>query len=128
MAARTDALGVDARVGDTVTIGVWGGHGVRKMDVGRRAVVEGFGRPRPDGTARLILAHPGDGEPSPIARGEHEPVTYVLVARRDGQPGHEGNKPAHIEVRTQVVQRCSACGSDAEHHVTYVREHGKCVL
>jgi uncharacterized metal-binding protein YceD (DUF177 family) len=35
--------------------------------------------------------------------------------------------PAHIQVGTKVVLRCSACGSDAAHHVAYVQEKGVCV-
>lgn len=39
----------------------------------------------------------------------------------------EGQK-AHVRLGTIVTQACSACGSTAEHHVAYVREHGVCVV
>jgi hypothetical protein len=35
---------------------------------------------------------------------------------------------AHIVLGSITVQACSACGSTAEHHVAYVREHGLCVV
>jgi hypothetical protein len=116
MSPRADALGVEVRVGDTVTVTAWGAP-VRLSDVGRRSEVTGA-----TAQGRLVLL---DGD---IAGGRAVPVSCVLVARRDGQPGHEGNR---ARVDATVVGHCSACGAseaDAPQHVAYVRAHGKCVL
>jgi hypothetical protein len=40
----------------------------------------------------------------------------------------EDEAEAHIQLGTVKVQRCSACGSQVEHHLAYVREHGKCIV
>lgn len=82
----TDTLGVEVLVGDTVTITAWGAP-VRLTDTGRRATVTGVNR-----AGNLTL----DGGPlhahDPIANGRGVRPGYVTVARRDGAPGHEGNR------------------------------------
>lgn len=81
----TDALGATIQRGDTVTVIAWGAP-VRLIDTGRRARVVNF---TPAGN--VILAdthHPTD----PIARGRAVSPGYLAVARRDGKPGHEGNR------------------------------------
>lgn len=53
-----------------------------------------------------------------------------------GKPRHAGhmscdlvdNPAAHISLRSKIVQVCSNCGSEAEHHVQFVRDTGKCVI
>lgn len=36
---------------------------------------------------------------------------------------------AHIALKSKpLVKVCSACGSDAPHHVEYVETHGVCVV
>lgn len=81
----TDTLGVPVGIGDTVTVTSWGAP-VRLVDTGRKAKVVGFTR-----TGNVVLEdldHPHD----PIARGRAVRPGYLAVARRDGLPGHEGNK------------------------------------
>lgn len=79
-----DTLGVRIMVGDTVRVTSWGAP-IRLADVGRTAQVRGVTRRR-----RLILA---DTDPvDPIARGGAVSPGCVAVARRDGTPGHEGNR------------------------------------
>ena len=83
----TDSLGVDILVGDTVTSSSWGAP-VRLTDTGRRATVIGVNR-----AGNLVLDDPS--EPlNPIAGGRGVRPGYVLVARRDGERGHEGNRTA----------------------------------
>jgi hypothetical protein len=76
MSTATDALGVTLRVGDTVTVLHWGGN-VRLSDCGRRAVLRGWNR------ANFLIL---DGFDKGV------PTHAVAVARRDGLPGHEGNR------------------------------------
>lgn len=80
----TDTLGVTIEVGDTVTVTSWGAP-VRLVDTGRRALVVGFTR---SGNVHL-LAEYSDA----IANGRAVSPGMLAVARRDGQPGHEGNAP-----------------------------------
>ena len=84
----TDSLGVEFRVGDTVTVSAWGAP-VRLIDTGRRAEVAGFTR---SGNIRLRELTPAAAA-DPIARGLAVRPGCLLVARRDGAPGHEGNRP-----------------------------------
>lgn len=79
----TDSLGVEILIGDRVTITSWG-HPVRLTDCGRTAVVEGLNQA---GNLRLSNEYGIDQ----IARGRGVRPGYVLVARRDGAQGHEGN-------------------------------------
>lgn len=81
----TDALGVTIAVGDTVTVIAYGAP-VRLVDTGRKATVAGLTR-----AGNVLLEdhnHPHD----PIARGRAVRPGYLAVARRDGLPGHEGNR------------------------------------
>jgi hypothetical protein len=81
----TDALGVEIKRGDTVTVIAYGAP-VRLIDTGRRARVVNF---TPYGNVLLADTHnPHD----PIARGKAVSPGLLAVARRDGQPGHEGNR------------------------------------
>jgi hypothetical protein len=78
-----DNLGVTFEVGDRVTV-VGYGYGVRLADTGRTGIVTGFTR----GRVRLDTVNAlGD----PIARGKAVHPSCILVARRDGAPGHQGN-------------------------------------
>lgn len=74
----TDSLGVEILVGDTVTVSGWGWN-VRLADVGHRFVVTGV-------TWAGNLTHDSD-----VADGFTVHPSCVLVARRDGSTGHEGN-------------------------------------
>lgn len=74
-----DTLGVEILVGDTVTVTSWGWN-VRLADTGRRFTVTGV-------TWAKNLTHDTD-----VAAGYTVHPSCVAVARRDGQPGHEGNK------------------------------------
>ena len=83
--ALVDALGVEIQPGDTVTVIAWGDP-VRLTDTGRQARVVSF---TPAGNVLLADAHhPLD----PIARGRAVSPGLLAVARRDGRPGHEGNR------------------------------------
>lgn len=75
---HTDSLGVEILVGDTVTVASWG-DGVRLADVGHRFLVTGLSRAK-------NLTHDTD-----VADGRAVRPGNVLVARRDGTPGHQGN-------------------------------------
>lgn len=55
----------------------------------------------------------------PVENEEHEDLAHDITADSDAD--------AHIQLGSMTVQRCSACGSDAPHHVKYVLEHGVCV-
>jgi len=79
----TDTLGVAIRHGDTVTVTSWGGP-VRLIDTGRRAIVVDFTH-----AGNVVLS---DDYADPIARGRAVSPGMLAVARRDGQPGHEGNR------------------------------------
>lgn len=37
------------------------------------------------------------------------------------------NRPAHIELQVRRIERCSNCGSEAPHHVEYVKKYHLCV-
>lgn len=80
-----DTLGVPVEIGDTVRVTSWGAP-VRLTDTGRLATVAGFSR-----TGNIVLDE-GTDEPDPIARGRSVRPGYLAVQRRDGQPGHEGNR------------------------------------
>lgn len=81
-----DTLGVTIRRGDTVTVIAWGAP-VRLIDTGRLARVVSI---TPRGNVILADTHnPSD----PIARGRSVSPGLLAVARRDGRPGHEGNRP-----------------------------------
>lgn len=75
----TDTLGVAIRVGDVVTVIGWGWN-VRLIDTGRTFTVTGI-------TWAGNLTH--DTE---VADGYSVHPSCVAVARRDGKPGHEGNR------------------------------------
>lgn len=81
---HTDSLGVEILVGDTVTVASWGSP-VRLTDTGRRATVTGVNR------AGNLTLDTHDNSADPIANGRGVRPGYVLVARRDGAQGHEGN-------------------------------------
>lgn len=82
----TDSLGVEFLIGDTVTVSAWGGS-VRLADTGRRAVVTGVTAAR-----NLVLDTLQAFGDDPIANGRSVRPGCLLVARRDGTPGHEGNR------------------------------------
>jgi hypothetical protein len=92
VSAPTDCLGVEILPGDTVMVSSWGGN-VRLTDVGRSAAVTGF---TAAGNVRLDDAR-GEGVGF-IARGTAVRPACLIVARRDGQPGHEGNRPEDAKV------------------------------
>ncbi len=75
----TDRLNVPINVGDTVMVTAWGGH-VRLTDVRESFRVTGI-------TARRNLMHDTD-----VANGRAIGPGYVIVLRRDGAPGFEGNR------------------------------------
>ena len=77
-----DTLGVPIQVDDVVVVTAWG-HPVRLVDTGRRAQVVGF-------TDRGNVKLENEGS-DPIARGRAVDPGCLAVARRDGQPGYEGN-------------------------------------
>jgi hypothetical protein len=87
--AITDALGVTFEVGDTVTVAGYG-YGVRLTDCGRRVTVIGFTR-----AGNVVhdggMAH-GANPLDLVANGRAIRPACILVARRDGEPGHEGNR------------------------------------
>lgn len=84
--ASLDSLGVEIREGDTVMV-VHHGYGISLNDCGRKVRVVGF---TPQGNLKF------EDDPSnlysPTAGGRALRPGCVLVARRDGQPGHEGNR------------------------------------
>jgi hypothetical protein len=85
MKMTSDNLGVEFQIGDTVRVSGYG-DGVRLTDCGRFATVIGF---TPRGNVRIDTAAPhGD----PIANGRPVRPAYLMVLRRDGQPGLEGNR------------------------------------
>lgn len=85
-----DALGVTIEPGDTVMVIAYGAP-VRLIDTGRRAAVLGFTR---TGNVQLEdITYPHN----PIARGLAVRPGTLAVARRDGNPGHEGNLPVYRE-------------------------------
>lgn len=75
-----DGLGVAIEVGDRVIITAWG-DGPRLADVRTKGTVTGFAR------TRLIVSWDAE-QNGPI--GNIHPA-YVTVARRDGEPGFQGN-------------------------------------
>lgn len=84
---RSDALGVEILIGDTVHVTAWGAP-VRLVDVGRRALVVAVNR-----AGNLVLDGTAFGYGhDPIAGGRGVPAGYVTVARRDGVTGFEGNR------------------------------------
>lgn len=83
----TDSLGVEFLIGDTVTVSAWGGS-VRLGDVNRRAVVVGVT------AARNLVLETLQAFGDPIANGRSVRPGCLLVARRDGTLGHEGNRGA----------------------------------
>lgn len=83
----TDSLGTDILIGDTVVIASWGAP-VRLCDTGRRAVVTGVNR-----AGNLVLDSAAGGNAhDPIANGKGVRPGHCIVARRDGEPGYEGNR------------------------------------
>ena len=79
MLTAKDALGVEIQVGDTVTV-VHYGYSARLMDTGRRVTVTGF-------TRAGNVTH----DDPKVANGRALRPGCLAVARRDGEPGHEGN-------------------------------------
>lgn len=75
----TDGLGVEILIGDIVTIIGWGWN-VRLSDVGHKTTITGI-------TWARNLQHDTDD-----ADGYTLHPSCVAVARRDGKPGHEGNR------------------------------------
>lgn len=84
----TDTLGVEIEAGDVVTVTAWGDP-IRLIDTGRRALVDGF---TTRGNVRLSAITVLDAA-DPIARGRAVSPGMLAVARCDGTPGHEGNRP-----------------------------------
>lgn len=83
-----DTLGVDIEVGDILTV-VGYGWSVRLSDTGRRVTCTGFtraGNVLHDGG----MAH-GANPLDLVANARAIRPGCLAVARRDGQPGHEGN-------------------------------------
>lgn len=85
MSSPRDTLGVEIRPGDTVTVTAYGAP-IRLTDTGRRATVAGFTR------AGNVVLFGGARNPDPIANGRAVSPGCLAVARRDGEPGHEGNR------------------------------------
>ena len=88
MSNPTDTLGVEIRPGDTITVIGWGAP-VRLRDCGRRATVAGFTR------AGNVVLFPSRPAYDAIAGGRAASPRMLAVARRDGKPGHEGNRRCH---------------------------------
>mgnify|MGYP001589110824 CR=1 FL=1 len=82
--APADCLGVRICVDDTVTVISWGAP-VRLVDTGRMARVAYFTRAGNVGLDQ-------NNELDKIARGLAVNPRHLAVARRDGKPGHEGNR------------------------------------
>lgn len=106
-----DNLGVEFRVGDTVVVSAWGAP-VRLTDTGRRATVIGF---TPAGNVRLDGAPFGHAH-DPIAGGRAVRPGCLIVARRDGASGYEGNRPACLTCgdpldRPTGAGRSAACAA-----------------
>jgi hypothetical protein len=74
-----DALGVSILVGDVVRV-IYHGYGITLPEVGLTAVVVGF-------SPRRNLVHN-----TTIKNGNALRPDMVAVQRRDGAPGHEGNR------------------------------------
>lgn len=111
MSNPTDALGVTIEVGDVVTV-IHVGGSVRNADAGRRATVLGFThagnvrvdhRAYPDGIAARRAISPG----------------CLAVARRDGERGHEGNRPEWCAA--ERAQTTDGFSTEPEQFVTVQR-------
>lgn len=105
-----DSLGVEIRVGDTLTV-IGYGWAVRLVDTGRRVTCIGFtrgGNVVHDGG----VSH-GANPLDLVADARAIRPTCLAVARRDGFPGHEGN---HV---------CDVCG-DPVHSPTGAGRAASC--
>jgi hypothetical protein len=104
---QVDCLGVVILRGDIVRVTSWG-HPVRLTDTGRVARVLGV-----NSRGRIVLVREGATDPDPIARGRAVDPGMLAVARRDGQPGHEGNRaPTPADELGQSADRCYDCGAE----------------
>lgn len=72
---------------------------------------------RPSALRRSLLTRAGELD----IQGRHR-MNVSVLAEKIREKEAENAEPK------KAVLRCSACGSDAEHHVEYVAVHGLCVI